>query len=185
MNALNELRQRVIPPAIPHNIPTDFAWTTLEESQNVSDSYKAICRMYGVGLFSDFLHFYSANYQTTYNIQSRTDQLRGIQLANVRGGIRVPELLLPDRFFPLDKLGQFVFAGSIDGHTLLYKRTKDPQLENVILYNVDYNVTEFDVGVVKFLSGIYAGEIDIPGFSKCLLEKPEFVPVKTTWNWEK
>jgi hypothetical protein len=80
----------------------------------------------------------------------------------------------------------FVVAESADGHSILYKRTRDPKFENVVVYDHQSDIkgvaTGFNMGVVEFFVSICSGKINVPGLSEVLIHPLEFRPLKTTWE---
>src|ERR1700743_3685527 len=135
MANLNSLSLLVSPPKEPEAVPVDEDWKTLEEGQRLSYSYKNFVALYGVGTFSECVHLCSPSARTVLNIHNVTESFRGTILTNMEAGADVPELVHSGHFFPMDKLGLFVVAESIDGHEMLYEHTSDSERENVILFD--------------------------------------------------
>src|SRR5882724_10728759 len=185
MTSLQSLTALVRPPKQPEVTPTDYDWTTLEEMEKLSDSYKSFVATYGAGIFGSCVNLFSPCGRTVFNIQRITDSVRGANLTVAQAGAKIPELVRNDRFFPIDKLGLFVVAESVDGHDIFYERTREVQREHVIVYDSQSEIggvaRRFDLGVVEFFEAIYCRKITVPGLSESLIRQPIFKPLRTSW----
>ena len=185
MKSLETLAALVPPPEKPEAIPMDYDWTTLEEVQKLSDSYKGFVAMYGAGIFGDHVNFFTPSPRTVFNIHIATDSIRAVHMTLLLGGANIPDLVRADCFFPVSKMGLFVVADSVDGHSVFYARTGRVQRENVILYDshreVEGVALQFDLSVVEFFASIYSGRLELPGFSTLLRGRQFFKPLRTSW----
>jgi len=185
MSSLQSLTALLPPPSQPEAAPMDYDWSTFEEVERLSDSYKSFVTTYGTGVLCGCVNLFSPSGKTVFNTHIVTNSVRATILTIARAGAKIPDLVSCDRFFPMDKLGLFVVAESIDGHDIFYERTSDTQRENVLVYDSQSELggvaTRFDMGVVEFFEAIFSHKIQIPGLSAPLIRRPVFEPLKTSW----